>query len=89
MVCLKRHANELKQGDDPFGLVSNSELGIDGARKNGRARGRRASPSRVRFILRPLILPSSCYAGENVGVVNFHCMQMSLVMSVRFIFGDG
>ena len=22
------------------------------------------------------------------GVVNFHCMQMSLVMSIRFIFGD-
>ena len=22
------------------------------------------------------------------GVVNFHCMQMSLVMSMRFIFGD-
>ena len=22
------------------------------------------------------------------GVVNFHCMQMSLVMSVRFLFGD-
>ena len=23
-----------------------------------------------------------------VSVVNFHCMQMSLVMSMRFIFGD-
>ena len=22
------------------------------------------------------------------GVVNFHCMKMSLVMSMRFIFGD-
>ena len=22
------------------------------------------------------------------GVVNFHCMQMSLVISMRFIFGD-
>ena len=22
------------------------------------------------------------------GVVNFHCIQMSLVMSMRFIFGD-
>ena len=22
------------------------------------------------------------------GVVNFHCMQMSLVMSMQFIFGD-
>ena len=22
------------------------------------------------------------------GVVNFHCMQISLVMSIRFIFGD-
>ena len=22
------------------------------------------------------------------GVVNFHCMQMSLVVSIRFIFGD-
>ena len=22
------------------------------------------------------------------GIVNFHCMQMSLVMSMRFIFGD-
>ena len=22
------------------------------------------------------------------GVVNFHCMQMTLVMSMRFIFGD-
>ena len=23
-----------------------------------------------------------------LGFVNFHCMQMSLVLSVRFIFGD-
>ena len=22
------------------------------------------------------------------GVVNFHCMQMSLVMSMRFVFND-
>ena len=25
---------------------------------------------------------------KTAGVVNFHCMQMHLVMSMRFIFGD-
>ena len=38
---------------------------------------------------------SECFSenfdGEAInwsGVVNFHCMKMSLVMSMRFIFGD-
>ena len=33
-----------------------------------------------------------CYVLEfsimHLGVVNFHCMQISFVMSMRFIFGD-
>ena len=34
---------------------------------------------------------SENFDGEAInwsGVVNFHCMKMSLVMSMRFIFGD-
>ena len=39
---------------------------------------------------RKKILNEQNFAGEAnwPGVVNFHCLQRSLVMSMRFIFGD-
>ena len=44
--------------------------------------------SKQRRICMSKTLAKLRYEAKWSGVVNFHCMQMSLVMRIRFFFGD-